>query len=385
MKTFISYAVGIAVSAPLAFQLAASEMARADDDVTDLYFQEVIERYYENPQNARSFGMGGSITQTSRDSSNVFGNPAGLGLMQGGEASATYSRNTISGAEYPTGAEVEQNSDMGSAQLAVPIGPREQGLPEYGNFGLGWGTVDSKWDDDTFDTLAKRTQVTAAYAYGLSKDASVGYSLGWVRDKFQSRAIFDYPMSDGFRHTLGATFAADENLTMGVSAMVGHGNHHALYGPGIETDSRTFEAGFDVGATLNMEGTLVSVGADYRHLSTDGAVVSSIPQNVVGGDENGNLYNLRLGVEAPVSDMVAVRAGYRFAGLANYKYNRVELNDLNGSANYHAMSLGAGVKFAIDDPYIKSVNLDYGVEYRVVGDNDWQHVVTLGVPFNLCG
>jgi hypothetical protein len=28
--------------------------------------------------------------------------------------------------------------------------------------------------------------------------------------------------------------------------------------------------------------------------------------------------------------------------------------------------------------------VDYGVEYRDVGNNDWQHLVSVAAPFDLC-
>jgi hypothetical protein len=167
--------------------------------------------------------------------------------------------------------------------------------------------------------------------------------------------------------------------------MVGHGTHHALYGPGIKGDSHVLEAGADIGMQyLILPETTLAVSADYRHLGSDGDVVSSIPANVVGGDENGNMFNARIGVEQSINDQFSLRAGYRYAGLSSYHYNRVELNDLNGSAYYNAFTLGAGYSFRVSSDYIRSINLDYGVEYRTAGDEDWQHVVTISMPFNVC-
>jgi hypothetical protein len=36
------------------------------------------------------------------------------------------------------------------------------------------------------------------------------------------------------------------------------------------------------------------------------------------------------------------------------------------------------------DSFIKAILLDYAAEYRTVGDNDWQHIVSLSAPFDLC-
>ena len=132
------------------------------------------------------------------------------------------------------------------------------------------------------------------------------------------------------------------------------------------------------------EDTALFFGVDYRHLSADGAEFSSIQPNLVGGNENGNVFDVRVGLEHEAFENLHLRGGYRFAGLASYNYNRVELNELNGSAYYHAIALGAGYEFPVESQYIRAVILDYGVEYRAVGNNDWQHVVTLRVPFAVC-
>jgi hypothetical protein len=75
-----------------------------------------------------------------------------------------------------------------------------------------------------------------------------------------------------------------------------------------------------------------------------------------------------------------------YGGNLSYDYERAELNDLNGnSAKYNAWTAGAGVVFPIGkEYYVESVNLDYGVQYRAIAENDWQHVVTVSAPFSPC-
>lgn len=358
-------------------------MSRADD-VTDLYFQQSIERYFEYPQNARTFGMAGSSVPTSRDSSSVIGNPAGLAAMRGGEVSGSYGFSRLSGNEFPTDVGVEQRTNAGQGMIAFPIVPRLNDRSEYGNFGLAWSTESGDWHDDSFDTEMERTTVTAAYAVPISDTVNLGYSLGWFDDRFQSHAVFDYPMGNGLRHTLGAQWQQSRDTQVGAALLVGHGRHHALFGPGIKGDSDMLQVGADVGVEQRMERWLVAVRANYSHLSSDGEVVSSIPQNVVGGDENGNIFGLAAGLEYQIDRNITVRGGYRLAGLDSYRYNRVELNDLNGSAYYNAWTLGAGWSFPVHSDYVTEVDLDYGVEYRDVGDHDWQHVITASIPFSVC-
>lgn len=355
------------------------------DDTSRFYFQEVSERYFQYPQNARTFGMAGSTLQTSVNSSSILANPAGIGLMQGGEFSTTYSYNMMGGTEFPTGADIDKKESIYSGMVALPVGPLTDDLPEFGNFGIAWSGLDSKWDDDTFDTLTQRSHLVASYAYAVSPTFSLGYSFGWVEDRFQSRDIVHFPMHDGFRHTIGGVWKHDEKLMLGTSFYVGHGEHTALYGPGIEDTSDTREIGVAFGGEYLYNEMILAAGIDFRHLSAEGDTVESIPANIVGGNENGNIYNIRAGLENPINDWSVVRAGYRFAGLDSYKYNRPELNSLNGSANYHAVSAGVGFSFPSSSQYLRGVILDYGAEVRFAADNDFQHTVTLSVPFDLCG
>jgi len=355
------------------------------DDTKDFYFQQAQDRYYQYPTTARILGMGGSSNFTSTDSSAVVGNPAGLGFMKKGEFSGTYGHSTTSGDEFPTGREgLESTTNSGTGLMAIPLGEYPDQTPEFGNLGLGWSSNYSGYDGDSFDTSARQTKVFGAYSMNVDDSLSLGYSLGWNKDKLQSNDLYNYPMANGFRHTLGAMYKYDSDFTIGATLIAGHGRHHALFGPGFEGVSKTNQFGAGIGAQYQMGSTLVAANIDYTYLDTNGDVESSIPQNIIGGDEQGNVFNVRLGVEQAVAEGFLVRGGYRFAGLADYSYGRTELEPLDGSAYYHAVTLGAGVYFDTDWAYVPRVNLDYGVEYRAVGNDDWQHGVTLSLPFDVC-
>jgi opacity protein-like surface antigen len=95
--------------------------------------------------------------------------------------------------------------------------------------------------------------------------------------------------------------------------------------------------------------------------------------------------NIRLGLEQYLDDWIAIRGGYRYGANFTWDYDRSDLSDLTGSANYSAWTAGAGVKYDLDqDSFVRSILLDYAAEYRDVGNNDWQHVVSLSAPFDLC-
>ena len=373
----------IIATALLGIPMLSCPVAKADN-TRDFYFQQVLERYYNYPTTARQLGMGGSSVATSVDSSAIVGNPAGLGFMKRGEFSGTYGHNQISGDEFPSGQSIEQTSNSGLGLLATPLGQLPNETPEFGNLGLGWSGNWSDWQDDSFGTDAKQIKVFGAYSITVSDDLSLGYSLGWNRDRLEADKLFNYPMANGFRHTVGALYKVDSNLTLASTVLVGHGSHHALFLPAAQRVSNTNQYGVGVGASYRLDATTVSAAVDYNHLNTTGDVEESIPANIIGGDEQGNIFNASIGVEQMLSDNVAVRGGYRYAGLANYDYGRSELGSLDGSAYYNAFSLGAGVVFDTDWIAIPQVKIDYGVEYRTAGYDDFQQSVTLSLPFDVC-
>ncbi len=375
-----------AISAGALLSLYAVPASADNNDTKDFYIQQSLERYYGYVPTARMLGMGTSNLYTTMDSSSIVGNPAGLGFMRKGELSGTYGRNQISGDEYPTGVPVEQTTNSGMGLLSVPLGedPSGNSTPEYGSFGLGWNGNYSSWDNDSYNTIARQQKVIGTWGYEIDPGVAIGYSLGWNRDKLQSRDIFNFPMANGFRHTLGAMFQVDENLTIGSNVIIGHGHHHHQFGPGTENEAKTNQYGFGIGADYRVDQTTISANIDYNHLKINGDTERSIPANWVGGDEKGNIFNLRLGVEQGVTDNLLVRAGYRFAGLSDYDYSRDEIRPIGGSANYNAFSVGAGLVLPTDWHYIPEVRVDYGVEYRAVGNDDWQHAVTLSMPFSVC-
>jgi opacity protein-like surface antigen len=352
------------------------------DGPQDFHFQRATERYMDLPENARTFGMAGSSVLISGDSSSVVGNPAGMGWMEDGEASVSYGRNSISGRELPSYNEIEQEENMGQVLFTHPLGPVGNGLPDYGNIGFGWSGYESD-TDDTIDSQTDGYRITAGYAMPISDQWSLGYALSYFNDSLESN-LFDYPMTDGFRHTVGVQRNADNDWLFGSTAFIGHGTHDAeIFSLGTNTESDVLEVGLGVGVGTRPWGpaTLLAAAVEYRHYDTDGEI-SVAPDGVtVGGDEEGDVMFARVGIEHNVTDRVALRAGYKYAALFDYDWER---DGLDGSAKYNAWSAGAGVDFPMHDAWIKAIRLDYGVEYRAVGNDDWQHLVTVSMPFEGC-
>ena len=374
-KSFI--VVGLTATA-----LFASSQAIADGRA-DFYSQLMQQRYYDQPQNARTFGMGGSTVQTSSDSSSVIGNPAGLGLMNNGDFSVTYGHNQVSGREQPNYDSIEQTENSGSALLALPIGPTSDGLPNYGNLGLGWHGYDSD-ADDSINTQTDGYQATFAYGKSISDKWALGYGLTYFNDSLDTD-VAEFSGDNGFRHTLGVQGKVTDVLTFGSTFFIGNGDHETkLVGSGINGDSSLKEYGIDAGFGYQMGKTMLAFAAGYTHYDANGDLLTG-PDNVVfGGDEEGDTFNIRFGVEHEVAENFVLRGGYRFAGVTSYDFSRPEIDDFNGSAKYNAWSAGFGTNINIGDGYFRTLKLDYGVEYRQVGEHDWQHVVTASLPFSIC-
>ena len=363
--------------------LLSTELASADGR-RDLYFQQATERYFNLPQNARTFGMAGSSVVTSHDVSSVIGNPAGIGMMQDGEVSFSYGYNTLSGNEHPTYAEVEQQTHSGSFLGTMPIGPVKDDLPDYGNLGLGWSGYQGELDDDSYGVEPKGYRVHGTYGIAISPELSVGYGLSYLHDDYTGDD-FEYPMKNGFRHTLGALAKINQDLSIGGDAFLGHGRHKAkIYSSEVEANSDLIEAGLDLGVAYKIEQTLLTASADYQHYGANGDLRSGPDYFVFGGDENGNAFAVRVGIEQNIDDLIALRAGYRYQANSDYSFNRQELDELDGSAKYNAFTLGLGATLPVDGKYVKKIKLDYGVEYRDVAYDDWEHLLTVSVPFGVC-
>ncbi len=359
------------------------------DGRDDLYFQQGKQRYFNQQQNARTFGMAGSSLQTSQDSSAVVSNPAGLGFMQRGDASVTYSRDTISGNENATYDRVEQKENAGQVLMAAPLGPYADDLPEYGNFGLGWSGYDGDVDDDPFNAETDGYRLTLAYAKAISATTSIGYSLAYFNDEY-SNDLYDYSMTNGFRNTIGIQNKVSDTLMIGASAFWGFGKHDIdLASTGDAGESDNDEFGLSLGAGIQAaEGTLISTGLDYEYYDSKGDLKSgNNPSVVYGGDEKAHVLNARVGVEQVVTDNFKLRGGYMYGGNLSYDYeDRAELRNLDGnSAKFNGWSAGAGLSLPIGkEYYVEAINVDYGVQYRPLGHNDWQHVVTVSAPFSPC-
>jgi long-subunit fatty acid transport protein len=366
VKHKLSYKALLGVAGALALTSGVSSVARADG-VQDFYVQLAHQRFYANPQSARSWGMGGSINSVSHDSSNVLQNPAGLGWMEDAEVSAAYGYETITGNDRDTFADIEQEFDSGYAVGAFPIVPTLDGLPEYGTFGLGWSGFDSDVDD-SLNTETDGYRLHFAYGVAVNPYWSVGYSLSY-NDQTQENDVSRIEGDDGYRHTMGVQYKHSDVWTFGSSLFIAQGDPTVSVG-NLSSDIDQDSIGFDVGAAyLYQQGTLVGMQIDYVSYDAEGDIGG------VSLNEDGDAMGVRLGVEQDLNEWSKGRLGYRYQSNFEYDFDRDEA--ASGTAKFNAISFGAGV-------FWDHLRLDYGAEYRWIADGDWSHWVTASVPFSLC-
>ena len=360
---------------------------RADSKAHDFYFQQNQQRFINQPMDARMLGMSGSTSLTQRSALSTAQNPAGLGLMQYGDLSVSYGYNEVSGNDFPSGEHVEDQQNSGQVFGASPINPRADGLPEDGNFGLGWWGRNGDWKGDPTNTDSGSYQVTGAYGKSIGYRTSLGYGLTYQNDNVDSDT-HEYDSSESFLHTLGVQHRFSDDLTFGGIFSLGHGDHRLVHLADNRQDQTVKQMSYGVGLGteyLADRYTTLSMGIDYNLMTNNGSNDPAINDGVFGGDSWGEVMNVRIGIEHYFADWLALRAGYRYAANFKWDYDRADLQDLTGSAKYSAATAGAGIHYALDDDsFIRAINLDYAAEYRAVGDNDWQHLLSLSTPFNLC-
>jgi hypothetical protein len=363
-----------------------SEVALSDDKAKEFFFQQNQQRFISQPMDARMVAMAGSTALTTANAMSAAQNPGGLGLMRYGDLSMSYAHNEVSGPRNPQGSGLEDKQSMGQVFGATPINPTLDGLPDSGNFGLGWWGRNGDWNNDPSSTNTGSYQVTGAYGKAIDKHTAVGYGLTYQHDSVESDG-HDYNSSESFLHTAGVQHRTNEALTIGGVLSIGHGDHRLkhLNDPRDSQTVKQLSLGVGTGAEYTMDSTIISGGLDYTFMGNNGMNDAAQNDYIFGGDSQGHSMNARLGVEERVVDWLALRAGYRYGGNLRWKYDRDALDNLSGSANFNAWSVGAGLHYKFDErSAIRAVNVDYAAEYRAVGTDDWQHIISLSTPFDIC-
>jgi long-subunit fatty acid transport protein len=379
--------------------------AAVAEDTADWIVSSHLDRYFQIPQTARVVGMGGSSWVTSSDISSIAGNPAGLGFVTRPELGLTYSHGWYTGDEQvpsflvnkapgfdDVGAKAKKNA--GGLQLICPccrsccsscgVGG---GCNVCGGSGSCWSGgrgvlgFDGWYDDTGFSdfggTDGNRYRLTAAYGYALNDCFSLGYSLSYFNDDISSNH-WDYTLDDGLRHSAGAQLRLGDCGVLGLNSYFAYGNPE-VSSPGLGTDEGDLDSwGIELGyACQVLPQTLFATSIDYTEDQFDGVFYAMDQEELRNIDEEISGWGFHLGVEQNYNDMFLPRLGYRYQ---DWDYsNETQGEFFHGSedyvSSYHAISTGIGWI------YNENLTLDYGVEYRFLGDGDVNNTITAKFHF----
>lgn len=359
------------------------------DDYEEWLVESRVDRYYDLPQTAREVGMAGAVGVTAADISSVYNNPAGLGFVKGPEVGLNYSHDELSGEDVdfidlpgpntfpekaiggPFRRKVNGRKDQGGLQLVLPCYSK-------GVFGFGG------WYDDTDignnrDGEAERWRVNGGYGYAINDCMSIGYSLTYFNDEVDDD-FSDYELDNGFRHTFGLQMrpCASPACVFGLSGYFAHGK------PEVDTATIGSEEGdldswgLELGYSWQvLERTLLAASVDYNNHTFDGPTYDPIQDEFFNNNEDIDGWGFRVGVEQNYFNCLLARLGYRYQ---TWDYeNRIRgtffRNDQDFDTEYHAISTGIGWV------YNPNLTLDYGLEYRFIGDGDLTNTVSARFHF----
>ncbi len=325
------------------------------DGVEDYYHQQNQQRFFNYPQSARTLGAAGSSAVTSSGSFATVANPAGLGWMRDAEVSGTYGYEQLTGNSSSDYSDIESETNSGDVLAAFPIMPYSNATPAGGNIGFGWSGYNGDVNSSTDNTDGYRLHL--AYAKAISDETSLGYSISYHNDEIKD-SIWDSEEDDGVKQTVGAQFKTGDTTTVGVSTFYGFGTAEGNDG---NEDADRSSWGAELGLAEQLaETTLLTTSVDYANYNTD------------NGNPDTYGWGFKVGIEEALTDWLKARAGYR------YQANMDGIFDHDANAKYNAVAFGLGVKLA------ESLFVDYGAEYRHVGDGDWSHLISATVPFSIC-
>lgn len=349
--------------------------------LNDFYIQQALARYYLLPQDAQTLSTAGSTIPVCRNSICTYLNPAGLGFMQSKEFSATLGRSHISGDDFPVGEEIEQGENQGYGLISVPL--RSEGaFPDYGTISFGF----SRYQGDTNDSIHTTPDGhRRSFAYGISptEDLALGYGFTFYDDQLRS-SLADLHSHARFLHILGTQYQLNESLILGAVYKLGIGQSdtedfvlqsNGLSRPRQHTCSIGIE---DRSALVTLSSTI-----DYSYLRSEGDLNRSNSAVVIGNDERGDMYNVRIGAQSEVLESTYLRAGFRWYEVSRYKFERSDLDALSGRIHGVAWAGGLGYELRDSANSLKGgfTRIDYGFEYANTGHGDSIHLLSLAVPF----
>lgn len=379
-KLALKVRVALAVFAAMCVAWVGMPTPAAADEVEEWLAQSRLDLYYSLPVTARELGMGRAVGVTSHDIANVFSNPAGLGFARQSEVGITYFHDELTGEEVapifdkvlPTEIRpVDGDKDGGDLRLVLPCYSR--GV--FG-FGVSYNTNDY---GNTLNSELDRYILNAGYGYAVNDCFSIGYHLSYFNDEVEED-FSDYEMDDGFRHTFGLQLrpCASDAMVFGLQGYFAHGNPETeIDGFGdYESDRKAWGLEFGYGWQV-LECTLLAASIDYQDNDLDGYVYDAAQEEPQSIQEEIKGWGVHVGVEQNWRNCLLGRVGYRFQQL-DYEADR-QGEFFRGSddfaADYHAVTTGMGWNIR------PCLTLDWGMEYRFIGDGDINNTVTARFHF----
>lgn len=348
--------------------------------LSEFYINQALERYFVLPQDAETLSLAGSTELTCKNSTCLNLNPAGLGQLSHSEFSATLGFSLIGGAYFPSEENLEQNEYRGNGILAFPIGSTENGRPKLGNIALGYSRYDGH-TDDIINTTPDGHRRSLAYGYAPLENLSLGYSFTFYDDQLRSE-FADLHSHSRLLHTWGVQFQPSADLEIGTSFKLGIGQSDTedfrFDSNGL---SRLRQYSGALGIKKIMDALMIAFSFDYTRVQSRGNLDQVALPVVIGGTEQGNIYNLRLGTSYNLNNRLLIRGGVRWQNIESYNFERLDLEGLNGNVRGLGWSTGLGYLFGQNSDPQMPIALDYGLEYLDIGRGAWQHLITLRLPF----
>ncbi len=354
----------------------------AASPLSEFYINQALERYFVLPQDAETLSLAGSTELTCKNSTCLYLNPAGLGQLAHSEFSATLGFSIIDGEYFPTEEGLEQSEYHGNGILAFPLGSTKNGRPRYGSLALGFSRYDGH-TDDVIHTTPDGHRRSLAYGYSPFENLSLGYSFTFYDDQLRSE-FADLHSHSRLLHNWGIQLRPSDDLEIGTSFKLGIGQSDT---EDFRFDSNGLshirEYSGALGIKKTMDPLIIALSFDYTRVQSKGNLNEVAIPVVIGGTEQGNIYNIRFGSSYNINDNFLIRAGIRWQNIESYNFERPDLEGLNGDVRGLGWSTGLGYIFnGKKNPQMR-IALDYGFEYLDIGKGSWQHLITLRVPFTI--
>lgn len=342
-------------------------------DTTTAFMARVFEQqYFSTPAGERSLGMGGAFLGARGHAGSVAENPAALVFLESPQARAYYTFNQLSGRDTYDWSSTNKLSEVG-AFVGVPLDFKWGG---HSVLGAGYSDLDGSCSGYTNpDQSSKKYQL--ALAIPLDQGFSIGYGLAILKDGFSfnfADGLGDTRFeqdADAYRHRLGLSGSCGPMMRWGLIADYGHGSGDntydgAAFGGDDGLSSYGARLGLEVDARPEMS---LALDLDWHELQAHFGQPAPLTDSAQAKTK---ALRPMLGVEHRISEMLALRYGYRY----NWVDVKEDLSGASQSVGYHTITGGLGF-LACD----YRLELGWGAEYSWVSGGEFVNTITVNYKF----